>query len=304
MFCIFEDSDAVIKMIIKGRSPTMRLIQNPQSCHWQNQSRYKDINQICRHQTPTRRHIYEGQLHAWWVEQSCPFVQQRRFQLNLLFSEFQLYQLPWNDGEKDSRRERRREDCGNVKADVKKLVSHAATSSSTVQSPIASKSPVTRRAPCHPDWKRTGKLVAREHNQVAASCSQVWQKDAEMDKSTRRLAASGISDIDGKGTPWPQSAYIYRLRFTSWESCLECATEIRSQTGRHNGRSRFCGECSCPLLFKLTVHLVNDCAENFHSIKKQPKRTLKQLFNVTEKLIRYQKEISGIPVICWQQLMW
>ena len=108
-----------LKMIIKGRSPTMRLIQNPQSCPWQNQSRYKDINQICRHQTPTRRHIDKGQLHAWWVEQSCPFVQQRRFQLNLLFSEFQLYQLPWNDGEKDSRRERRREDCGNVKADVK-----------------------------------------------------------------------------------------------------------------------------------------------------------------------------------------
>ena len=52
------------------------------------------------------------------------------------------------------------------------------------------------------------------------------------------------------------------------------------------------------------VHLGNDCAENFHSIKKQPKRTLKQSFNVTEKLIRYQKEISGIPVICWQQLMW
>ena len=136
-----------------------------------------------------------------------------------------------------------------------KLVSHAATSSSTVQSPIASKSLGTLRAPCHPDWKRTGKLVAREHNQDAASCSQVWQKDAEMDKSTRRLAASGISDIDGKGTPWPQSAYIYRLRFTSWESSLECATEIRSQTGRHNGRSRFCGECSCPLLFKLTFIL-------------------------------------------------
>ena len=32
MLCIFEDSEAVIKMIIKGRSPTMRLIQNPQSC--------------------------------------------------------------------------------------------------------------------------------------------------------------------------------------------------------------------------------------------------------------------------------
>ena len=52
------------------------------------------------------------------------------------------------------------------------------------------------------------------------------------------------------------------------------------------------------------VHLGNDCAENFHSIKKQPKRTLKQSFNVTEKVTTYHKEISGISVICWQQLMW
>ena len=52
------------------------------------------------------------------------------------------------------------------------------------------------------------------------------------------------------------------------------------------------------------VHLENDYAQNLHSIKNQPKRTLKHLFNVTEKLIRDQKEISGIPVITWQQLMW
>ena len=29
---IFEDNEAVTKMIIKGRSPTMRRFQNPQSC--------------------------------------------------------------------------------------------------------------------------------------------------------------------------------------------------------------------------------------------------------------------------------
>ena len=68
------------------------------------------------------------------------------------------------------------------------LVSHAATSSSTEQSPIASKSPGILRAPCQPDWKSTGRLVAREHNQDAASSCQVWQKDAEKDESTRRLA--------------------------------------------------------------------------------------------------------------------
>ena len=66
------------------------------------------------------------------------------------------------------------------------LVSHAATSSSAVQSPITQKSPVALRAPCQ-YCESTGKPVAREPNQKdAASSSQVWQKDAEMDESTRR----------------------------------------------------------------------------------------------------------------------
>ena len=70
------------------------------------------------------------------------------------------------------------------------LVSHVATSSSTVQSRIASESPGIFRAHCQHDWGSTGKFVAREHNQDVASSSQVWQKHAEMDKSRRRLVAA------------------------------------------------------------------------------------------------------------------
>ena len=42
------------------------------------------------------------------------------------------------------------------------------------------------------------------------------------------------------------------------------------------------------------VHLGIDYAENLHSAKNQPKRTVQQLFNVTSKLIKDQKEIQGI----------
>ena len=52
------------------------------------------------------------------------------------------------------------------------------------------------------------------------------------------------------------------------------------------------------------VYLGKDYSDSLHSIKNQSKRTLKQLLNVTEKLIRDQEEISGIPVINWQQRMW
>ena len=106
-----------------------------------------------------------------------------------------------------------------------------------VQSPIASKGPGLLRAPCQPDWKSTGRLVAREPSQDEASSSQMWQTDAKMDestrrlvaaekeeellhfhqnlKSTRKLVASGNSNIDGTGTIWPQSPDIYCLHSAS-----------------------------------------------------------------------------------------
>ena len=55
---------------------------------------------------------------------------------------------------------------------------------------------------------------------------------------------------------------------------------------------------------RAAVHLGKDYSENLRSIKNQLKRSLKQLFHATEKLITDQKEITGIPVIDWQQLIW
>ena len=109
------------------------------------------------------------------------------------------------------------------------LVTNTATNSSTVQRPIASKSPGTLRTPCQTDWKSTGRPGAREHNEDAASSSQVWQKDAMLDertrrlvaaekdqvllnfhenlKSTRKLVASGNSDSEGTDKFWPRNLH-------------------------------------------------------------------------------------------------
>ena len=53
-----------------------------------------------------------------------------------------------------------------------------------------------------------------------------------------------------------------------------------------------------------TVHLGKDYSENLRSIRNQSMRSLKQLFQVTGKLITDQMEITSIPVIDWQQQMW
>ena len=99
-----------------------------------------------------------------------------------------------------------------------------------LQSPIASTSAGILTALCQSDWRSTGRLVAREHNQDAASSSQVWQKDAILDesarrlvaaeknqellnvhenlKSTRKLVASGNSDSAGADKMWPHNLRI------------------------------------------------------------------------------------------------
>ena len=58
---IFEDNEAVIKMIIKGRSPMMRYVSRTHrvALGWllENQLGAQNPNQICGHQKPTRGHL-------------------------------------------------------------------------------------------------------------------------------------------------------------------------------------------------------------------------------------------------------
>ena len=58
-----------------------------------------------------------------------------------------------------------------------------------MQNPIPLKNTQILKAPCHNDWTSTGKLVAREFNQDAASSSQ-GKKDVVPNVSTRRLVAT------------------------------------------------------------------------------------------------------------------
>ena len=52
------------------------------------------------------------------------------------------------------------------------------------------------------------------------------------------------------------------------------------------------------------VHLAKDYSENPRSTRKQSTRSLKQLFHISGKLITDPKEITGFPMLNWQQLTW
>ena len=66
---VFEDNEAVIKMSLKGRSPTMRHVSRTHrvALDWlfdRINVDSKNPNQIHRHQKPTRRHLDQGEFHT------------------------------------------------------------------------------------------------------------------------------------------------------------------------------------------------------------------------------------------------
>ena len=73
-----------------------------------------------------------------------------------------------------------------------------------------------------------------------------------------------------------------------------CETEIRSQPRRQNGKSR----CECGYMEDVYVRYSSSCSpsqerlcRDLRSIKNQPKRTLRQIFHATEKLIMIRKKL-------------
>ena len=68
---VFEDNEAVIKMIMKGRSRTMRHVFRTHRValgYSIDQFGPKNPNQVHRHQKSTRRHLDQREFHTWWVE--------------------------------------------------------------------------------------------------------------------------------------------------------------------------------------------------------------------------------------------
>ena len=100
MLYIFEDNEAVIKMIIKGRNPTMRHISRTHrvSLDWLfDRINFEPKIQIKNVETkkPIRRHTDQGKFHTWWMESSFVFVQHYPCQ---------FYQLFWGDVKKNRKR--------------------------------------------------------------------------------------------------------------------------------------------------------------------------------------------------------
>ena len=110
---VFEDNEAVIKTIIKGRSPTMRHVsKNPQSCSWliiwPNQSGLQDPNQIHWHQEPNSQTYWQSETSHVMNGIICWICST---------SAISVPSWSWSDVEKNARRCRWRKSHSKIKAD-------------------------------------------------------------------------------------------------------------------------------------------------------------------------------------------
>ena len=194
------------------------------------------------------------------------------------------------------------------------------TGSSAVQNLVASQSSGILKALCRKDWLYTGKPDAREFNRDAASSSQCTRRLVapeedqqhlnfpEESKSTRRLLASGSSETKGREKNWPHNHHIstnYVPHMEKFFSILRPRYGLGPMDQVENLDVntavwwKFLSAAQ-----KAAVHLGTDFTENLRSTRNQPKKSLRQLFQLTQKLITDQTEITGITTIDWQQPMW
>ena len=211
------------------------------------------------------------------------------------------------------------------------LVSLVSTGSSTVQNPIASKSLgdtqstlSNRLVKYRETWREsTQSRRSVEFSRMAKRCSSGrWYKETCRDR--RRPVTLELSwrlskyeenrrfKKLGNRRQWQslavQSPYFSKLRAARRECLLDRETKIWSQPDGSNEEVR----CEHSVMVYIYVCHSSSCSSSWQkmtqkiceSTKNQTKKNLRQLFQVTERLITDQTEITGLTTVCWQQPMW
>ena len=192
MLYVFEDNEAMIKMIIKGRSPTMRHVSRTHrvALDWLFDRINLDPKIEIRYIDPKHqfadiltkgnfvRNEWKNLLHLFIISH---------------FSSTCCAKLLQNDGEEDAGMTRRRKSCGKIESTAMNLSSHVPTRCSSAISLIASKSSGKLTASVKPESR-----VRRNSKSDAASSSQVKLQDAYLGG----LMDTATEKIYGRSTVW------------------------------------------------------------------------------------------------------
>ena len=224
-----------------------------------------------RHVSRTQRklsHVMSGTIFSICLTSAI-------FKLCLLLSEFHLCQLPKNDGEKNARRERRSEDCCKVMPTLN-LASHAATSSSTVQSrkvrgysghsvnligraqeDLQREKTQSRHSVEFSSATTDAMLDESTRRLVAAEVNQELLNFHGNLKSARKLVATGSPDIDGTDRIWPHNLHISTAYVPHIEKVF---SNVRQRYGLSPGDKNGKSRCECGYMGNSYVRHSSSCS--------------------------------------------
>ena len=185
---VFEDNEAVIKMIIKGRSHPMRHVSRTHRAALDWLCDRINLDPMIQIKYVDTKHRFadtdKGKLHTQWVDQSSSFVQHQPLQLYFAALRIPAWWAASKRWQKGCRNRREKKEVWQ-----NRNLQHVPTCSSSAKSPIASKRPGILTV--------TGKLgsrMRRNSKSDAASSSQVRLQDAYlgglMDTATGKLVAT------------------------------------------------------------------------------------------------------------------
>ena len=159
-----------------------------------------------------------------------------------------------------------------------------------------------------------GRFAAEDSNQNdAASSSQVWQSDVESNASAVRLAVkeTNLDYLASAGKPAAEGSGIvdvdsarpnhFRTSVAHVPHLERVYSNLRQKIGRKSGDDM--NDLDTNSLIVGNVYVCNvGCSSSFwkiNSTKNQRQRTIRQMFDVSQKLTTDQTEIQGFSKIGW-----
>ena len=198
------------------------------------------------------------------------------------------------------------------------LTSTVSTSSSFVNHPIASINPL--KASTVKTWREGKKKFKTRRSEFSKKAERriPWRADGWSHgifwiwKVTGKLVASRSSRNSGDSKDgsrkWPHNFRMYPAAVPHMEKVYSIVRQIygRSPTDdlMTSTRTALHAVCFWTLHSRLQFILLETIMENLRFTKNQLLMSVKQLFQVTEKLIKDQTEISGLTKIDYKELSW
>ena len=147
----------------------------------------------------------------------------------------------------------------------------------------------------------TRRLVAAEQNQELLNFHENL-------KSTRKLVASGNSDIDSTGKIWPHNLHISIAYVPHLQKVF---SNVRQRYGLSPGDKNGKSRCKCGFMINVYVRYSSSCSSSWKRLSPEFPFHQESVHAIIEAVVSSYWETdhgsdtnSNIPVIDWQQQMW